>query len=423
MSFRFEWNPYADQPHNVGPRCQRLKHHVQHAGTYFKLVVSNLRRAVPILSLYRHYRSHLYQHPVQIKKPFALSVSPAGSRNEQVIKLLKEIGVESTLVRIPSWEKEHLESFQGFFKLIKSENIELTVALLQNRDDVLRPSAWSDFVEAVFSRFRCFSSFFEVGHAWNRTKWGVWDFEEYLRLACSAQILAEKYKVKLVGPAVIDFEFHLYPPVLEKIIFDKVSSLLYVDRVGAPEDRQFGWDTPAKLALLKAVIDGSGQGKHDLWITEVNWPLKGTGKYSPAAGRPNVSEEEQADYLVRYYIFCIASGLVEKVFWWQLAAPGYGLLDTRGSKWRKRASYYAFQNMVRQLRQSTFVGRIPHNKFHIFLFQKNEQEVAVCWKKGSPREYIFSKKVHRVLSRDGLEIKTSNNKIIINESPQYVYFK
>ncbi|MFQ5722372.1 MAG: class I SAM-dependent methyltransferase, partial [Candidatus Aminicenantales bacterium] len=57
----------------------------------------------------------------------------------------------------------------------------------------------------------------------------------------------------------------------------------------------------------------------------------------------------------------------------------------------------------------------------IFLFQKNEQEVAVCWKRGIPLEYTFSKKICRVLDRDGLEIKTSNNKIIINESPQYVF--
>jgi len=423
MSFRFEWNPYADQPHNVAPRRQRLKHHFQHAGTYFKLAVSNLRRTVPVLSLYRQYRRQMYKHHVQIKNPFAVSISPVETRNEQVVELLKEIGVESTLVRVPSWKKERLEHYEEFFRLINSKNINLTIALLQNRNDVLQPSDWSDFVETVFSRFKRFSSYFEIGHAWNRTKWGVWDYQEYLRLARPAQALAEKYRIKLVGPAVIDFEFHLYPPVLDWVVFDKISSLLYVDRVGAPEEKQFGWDTPGKLAILKAVVDGCLREKRDLWITEVNWPLKGTGKYSPASGQPNVSEEEQANYLVRYYIFCIASGMVEKIFWWQLAAPGYGLVDTRENKWRKRPSYYALQNMVSQLKESTFMGKIPHRQVQLFVFQKKGKEVAVGWKRGYPFPYVFSKRISRVLNRDGLEIKISDNKVTFNESPQYVFFK
>jgi hypothetical protein len=250
----------------------------------------------------------MYKTSVNFRRPFGLSLSSHKSRNEAVVECLKELAITQSLIRFPSWERDTLSVYEKFADILLENKVELTGALLQRRDDVLDPSRWKDFVEEVFIRFGKHCAFFEVGHAWNRTKWGVWNYKEYLHLARSAADLAEKYDVKIVGPAVIDFEFHLYPPVLKEIPFDKVSSLLYVDRVGPPEDTQFGWDTATKVALLKATVDVSAIEGRDLWITEVNWPLKDTGKYSPASGKPNVTEERQADYLVRYHILTLASG-------------------------------------------------------------------------------------------------------------------
>lgn len=423
MSFEFQWNPYADQPHNVAPHKERLKHHLKHAGTYMSLFTSNLRRAAPILANYRQYRKKMYKEQVQISDPFAISVSPSEGREEEVVELLKETNIQKTLVRIPSWERRNLTRFEKFSKLLFARGIELTVALLQNREDVLHPSRWHHFLEEVFSRFGQISSLFEIGHAWNRTKWGVWDYEEYLRLARPAVPLAEKYGVKLVGPAVIDFEFHLYPPVLDVIPFDRVSSLLYVDRVGAPEKKQFGWDTSRKLALLKAVVDGSTRRKHNLWITEVNWPLKGTGKYSPASGKPNVSEEEQADFLVRYYILCVTSGFVERIYWWQLVAPGYGLVDSRDNEWRKRPGFYAMKTMVTYLKESAFLKKIHNPRAKIFSFRKGEEDFVVCWTKGEVCEHLFPGKVVRVVRRDGEEIPRGGDRVKIDGSPIYVFLK
>lgn len=421
MSFEFRWNPYADQPHNVALREERLRHHLKYAGSYVSLAASNILKALPVLSLYRRYRKTMYKQPVQFKSPFALSVSPSRGRDEEVVGLLKETGIRKSLVRVASWERQRFDEFEKFFALLSGQGMELLVALLQQRDDVLNPSRWQRFLEDAFSRFRKFSSLFEVGHAWNRTKWGVWDYREYLKLARPAATLARKYEVELVGPAVIDFEFHLYPPVLKAIPFAKVSSLLYVDRTGAPENRQSGWDTSGKVALLKAVIDGSCAGERELWITEVNWPLKGTGKYSPAAGKPNVTEKEQADYLVRYFIVCLASGLVERIYWWQLVAPGYGLVDSRGKEWRKRPSFHALKTMVRHLEGSTFTEKIPHAQAMLFLFEKEKETFAVCWTKGNPCEYVFPKRIARALSRDGEETSFQDNRIEIEHSPKYVF--
>jgi hypothetical protein len=422
MPFQFEWNEFADQPHNVAPRSERLKHHLKHAGSYFTLTAANLRKAIPVLKLYRRYWRGMYKNPVKLENCFGLSVSPPGERKNEVVENLKDVGVRLTLVRIPSWEKEKLPFYQKFCEFLHGQGFELAVALLQRREDILSPSSWQSFLEEVFSRLSPACSFFEIGHAWNRTKWGVWDFREYLDLALPAVPLAARHDVKLVGPAVIDFEFHLYPPLLDRIPFDKVSSLLYVDRQGAPENTQFGWSTARKIALLKAIVDKCSTKSRDCWITEFNWPLEGTGKYSPASGKPNVSEEEQANYLVRYFVICLTSGLIERIYWWQLVAPGYGLVDSRESVWRKRPSFMAFETMVKYLEGSIFIQKLSDEEGEIYLFQSRRGRFAVCWSKGTPTEYVFPWRVSHVLGRNGEELPAPAERVKIDGRPTYVFF-
>jgi hypothetical protein len=422
MTFPFAWNEFADQPHNVAPRRERLRHHVRHAGSYVGLIAQNLALAAPVLKRYRKLKQTMYKKPIEFDAPFAVSCSPAGDRNDDIVALLKGAGVRRTLVRIPSWERRDLGRHAAFVRLLRGEGLDVTAALLQRRDDVLDLPSWQAFVEEAFSSLSPHCSFFELGHAWNRTKWGVWDHKEYISLARAAVPLAEKNGVRLVGPAVIDFEFHLYPPTLRAIPFAKVSSLLYVDRTGAPENAQFGWTAAKKIALWRAVVDCSLSEPKDCWITEMNWPIAGTGEYSPAPGRPSVTEEQQADFLVRYFIIAAASGLVERIYWWQLVAPGYGLIDSRDTPWRKRPSYFAFRNLVRRLEGSRFEGKVNDRHAEIFLFRKGGEEFAVGWTRTGAVEYTFSRTPKLVSGRDGEEYRPSGARIRIEEKPQYVYF-
>jgi hypothetical protein len=424
MKFRFEWNEFADQPHNVAPRSERTRHHLRRWRTYFSMIGADLRDGLPALFLYRRYRKRMYRRPVTFARDmFAVSSSPCAGRNAEVVALLKEAGVTQTLVRIPSWEKDRLEVHEEFLRLLHSNGIGLTIALLQRREDVFETAAWTRFLEDVFARFHDICPFYEIGHAWNRTKWGVWDYTEYLKLARPAFDLRGKYGLKLVGPAVIDFEFHLYPPTLRALPFDKISSLLYVDRVGAPENAQFGWTAAMKVALFKAVADRSARRPGEAWITEFNWPLEGTGKYSPASGKPNVTEDEQADYLVRYYLLGLASGLIERMYWWQLVAPGYGLVDSREPAWRRRPGFAALRTMIGILSGSTFTGKADVAGAEIFSFQKKERAFAACWTDGPPLEHEFSRPVERILGRDGNEAAGQGRRLRIEGTPKYVFFK
>ena len=147
-------------------------------------------------------------------------------------------------------------------------------------------------------------------------------------------------------------------------VFDRLASLLYVDRRGAPENRQAGLDTPGKLARLLALAETAQpdaiQGQ---WVTEVNWPLQ-EGPHSPAGRDVAVDEERQAWYLMRYYLLALASGLCERVFWWQPIAKGYGLIDptagpsSRGVELRRRLSFEALAELSRELLGARFEQRL-----------------------------------------------------------------
>jgi ABC-type polysaccharide/polyol phosphate export permease len=168
--------------------------------------------------------------------------------------------------------------------------------------------------------------------------------------------------MKIIGPGVIDFELYATCVALDwpenPVRFDAVSSLLYVDRRGAPENTQAGLDAVGKATLLRALIETSRDGDRESWITEVNWPLR-EGPHSPAGRHVAVDEETQASYLARYYLLMLGSGLVERVYWWQLVARGYGLADRDEGGLRRRPAWHALRFLAATLGGSRALGPLP----------------------------------------------------------------
>ena len=153
---------------------------------------------------------------------------------------------------------------------------------------------------------------------------------------------------------------NLRPPAgLPELRFDGLASLLYVDRRGAPENRQLGFDTEGKVRLLAAIAGTArllASGRQ--WIPEVNWPLR-EGPHSPAGKSVAVDEEAQADFLVRYFLLAGGSGRVERIDWWQLVAKGYGLCDPQpDGSLRERPSFRAMATLIRELAGTTCHGAL-----------------------------------------------------------------
>ena len=122
---------------------------------------------------------------------------------------------------------------------------------------------------------------------------------------------------------------------------------MYVDRRGAPQNTQYGiFYSKNKIDLLYALSKISPKTTDEIYITEVNWPLKNTAPYAPTSEKECVDEEDYAKFMIDYLDICKKSGKISKVFWHQLIAPGYGLVDNRGEKIRKTKAFYAFKKVI-----------------------------------------------------------------------------
>jgi hypothetical protein len=194
-----------------------------------------------------------------------------------------------------------------------------------------------------------------VGNAINRAKWGFYSVSEYLDFFEVSQAARDACAplIKLCGPAVIDFEYHHTARALfnaRSIQFDQVSALLYVDRCRHPMNPQLGvFDAARKIQLLSALTSMSSKvANPQLLITEVNWPIKETAPYAPTSETECVSEDEYEDYMAAYYQMAFATQMVETVYWHQLIAPGYGLVDNRDGRLRRREAFGRYQRMVQE---------------------------------------------------------------------------
>ena len=321
--------------------------------------------------------------------------------------LLGELGVRHALLRLHPWEEEHAAE-EALARALAARGVELTFALPQNRELVRDPARWRRAVERLAAAFTPYGRRFQIGQAINRSKWGIWTLGEYAGLAAAAaDVLRRHPGVELLGPAVIDFEHHATAAVLNRqglgVRFDAVSALLYVDRRGAPENAQAGFDLVRKIVLLKAIADTARHSAGRCWITEFNWPLR-EGPHSPAGRDVAVDEETHADYLARYYLLALGTGLVERAFWWQLAARGYGLVDPADpASPRRRPAFFALKTLLRELdgaRLEQVVAVPPPARLHLFR-RPDGAAVAVVWSAGPPAAVTLPARPAAAIGRDG----------------------
>ena len=424
---RAVWDELSDQPHlhatNASKALVRLRDGQHHLAAAAATV-----SAAP--AAWRRYRE-LTREPRETFHwgVMGLAVSPSDDRPQELLSALEESGAGHLLVRVTPWSPTELDRQQLLARQLADAGYDLTIAVPQSRELVVDAQRWRSVIEEVGERFSPFARAFQIGQAINRAKWGVWNYSEYLRLAeiASDSLRARYADAVLVGPAVIDFEHHATAAVLNmkssSLHFDVVSALLYVDRRGAPENRQLGFDTTAKCRLLAAVAETSPIGSPRCWITEFNWPLW-EGPHSPAGKEVSVDEERQADYLVRYYLLALGSGAIERAYWWQLAARGYGLIDPRPDGWRRRPSFRAFATLQDQLANGTWLRDLPAvEPARLVLFRhRSGEELVVGWSAGPAVTVDLPGPVERIVGRGGESIPPpSEPRLELRSSPVYCY--
>jgi len=285
-----------------------------------------------------------------IKDMMGLAVALHSCDGLRLSREIDELGVRHILLRVPLWETERLEEHVAFVESLPE--CTFAICIMQDGEHVADADLWRRNLRRVVRAFWPRVTDFQIGQGINRSKWGFLSVAQFLEFASEAEELRDEFPgIRFVGPSVLDFETtpflrsiaHGYP-----ISWDVVSCGLYVDRRGSPRNRQMlFFDFTQKIYRFASCILLANKGSRRMWITEVNWPLSGEGSFAPTGEAECVSEEEAAIYLREYYEDAWKSQLLERVYWWQLVAKGYGLMDTEDDgSLRKRPAYHAFKRLL-----------------------------------------------------------------------------
>lgn len=356
---------------------------------------ASLKHGRKIKTAYNDIREQAWSQPVDMNGCIGLSCNLEPDRFEKERRWLEPLGPLPLMVRLYHHESVSNRRYAlDAIRKLKAEGHRVTVALIQDRRAIQFPTAWNAFVGQAGGALSGFVEGFEVGHAINRVKWGVWDYEEYRSLISAFKDWHNRFpQIPLIGPAGIDFEYPRVLPLLDQWPTQSLSAFshhLYVDRRGAPENVQNGYDTVAKLAMARAMARVHPACAERLIVSEVNWPLKGTGVWSPVGSPyqspgarfndPSVDEATYADYMRRYFLLAVCSGLADQVYWWNLAAHGFGLIDDRDPNgWRPRPAYHAFKELIEQTRDATFTQKIEKDQHIQLTFSKAGTSFDIGW--------------------------------------------
>jgi len=346
MKAPFFWDHHSDQPYQLKDRsfkkAMRRKELISLMATLFSTVL-----ILPVALLIQPF---IPKRKISTDDFFGMGIN-LDKEPEATHSLVDELGLSVLLIRFPLWEMERLEEYVDFVKTYRDKKIILNV--MQDREHIEDLTLLKQDLETLFYAFSPYIKEFQIGSTINRAKWGFFSVREYLRFyAVAYRLRHEQFpSLRLLGPSVIDFEYHFTVHALFnffKLRYDAVSALLYVDRRGAPENRQMGFDLLRKIGLLDALAALSPKAERALYLTETNWPISNTAPYAPTSEFECVDEEHYANYMVRYYLLAFASQKVDAVYWHQLIAPGYGLIDNRTGL-IKRPAFEAFKTMQRSL--------------------------------------------------------------------------
>ncbi len=329
----------------------------------------------------------------------AIALTARPDTIERELELLRELGSRRVVVRLYHHEsREQQDDTLEIVGQLLEAGYDVALALIQDRRAVNDPAAWLEFGRRALQRVGEKMRWVEVGHAVNRVKWGIWGYRELTSLNEAVIVWQQEFPgVRFTGPAVIDFEPDFLMAALRSLPrglrYAALSHHLYVDRRGPPEARQGLCDSVRKLAVLRAAAAVSGHCHEGLIISEFNWPLAGTGVWSPVGspwespgertGDPSVDETRAALYMLRFLLLGLASGLTEEMVFWRLVARGFGLVDDSDEDtWRRRPGFTALKTWHAQLNGATFTGSSSqrgHIRLNFRTAAGTALEVAWCW--------------------------------------------
>ena len=398
---RWVWDERSDQPIGIDTKAERLRGRSPLAS--LKLAAAAAWTWPAVRRKYRRLLGECWRAPVAMKDRVAMTLHPAPETADRERELLAGLGPVPVLLRFYAHDAPADWDFTaGQARELRDAGHAVAIALVQDRRAVREPSRWAAFADHVLGAAGEVAEWCEVGHAVNRTKWGIWTRKEYGALWAPLARVRERHpRLKLMGPAVNDFEFHYVPASTAAMPrdarLDALSLHLYVDRRGAPESRQGAYSSLEKFALARAYAARCGRGAGGVVVSEVNWFLRDPGGYAhpfaPYASPDDpgwaVTEDDYADYMLRYLLLATCSGMVDRVYWWRLVAAPFGLVDDSGAAWSTRPAFDALRLFLREFGDATFLERLPSpDDAYLLRFRRPAGDAVIAWATGPRRMEI-----------------------------------
>ncbi|MBR1609856.1 MAG: hypothetical protein IJ678_09615, partial [Kiritimatiellae bacterium] len=403
------WDPRSEQA--VSTMVSRDRRNYQSLSRVLAPAAALVRAWPAIRRHCKRLADVAFCHPVLgMHERFFVSVSCDPVRFPQELDFVARLDPPGVHVRFYAHEDSETLDFKlEAARRLRSLGRRLAVSLVQDRDSARDPAAFGAFCEKVLSGLDDGPvAWCEFLHAVNRVKWGFWNFRELRAALALLPGLASRHPgVPLLAPSAIDFEWDFLAAALRLLprphrgaapAAAGLSAELYVDRRGAPENRQSGFDGVGKLGLFRAMAMAAPAIGPKVVVTEFNWPVAGTGAWSPVGspwvspgprgpGDPSVSESDAADFAVRWFLLGVCSGHADAMCFWSLAAHGFGLVDpgvAEGDAWRERPAFGAMRFLFRALREADFAdaprrGDGPHRTWLLRFIGRDGGRVAVAW--------------------------------------------
>ena len=259
--------------------------------------------------------------------------------------------------------------------------------------------SWSDYVRGVVNHYRDRIKFWEI---WNEPNISVFwapkpNPVEYARLLkASYEVIKEADPdAHVIGIDAAGSDFAFIEAVFSQGGYDcmDILSTHPYRYPRTPEESDFA----GELRRTAEVMERWG-GRKPIWLTEIGWPTH-------MGDQRSSTEEKQAAMIVRTYIQAIASGFVDKVFWYDYRNDGtderynehnFGIIRRDFST---KPAYTAFGTMAGEIGGVRFVRSVDLREgVKAYVFDRDGGQVMALWSTDERRRVEIDVKSPTVVS-------------------------
>ena len=326
-----------------------------------------------------------------------------------------------------SWKKA-----DSVFNCYKRNNIEMLAIICYSTDwlDGEAPStdeerrAFADYARALVKRYGDQVKYWEVwnepniSHFWQPRS----DPEEYAKLlkVTYKAIKKEDPEAVVIGAVTSGTDLKFIRKILHHGAADYMDAIsVHPYQKQAPDSDHRRANLP-KAPRLKQMLKSYAAGDMPIWYTECGWPTIG-----------DFSEEQQAEYLIKYFTISLGRQNIDKVYWFNLTDWGPRGSST-GGHWglvyqdhSPKPSYLAFYVMMDLLKNYSEASEWnPGEKnIHGYVFSTEPGKVFAAWTESGEETISAPENAAGLIDIYGKNTALEKETITLTEEPVYIITK